>query len=70
MVAEEGHRAAAGVFHHRFERRDRVGPVADVIAEKNVAIDPATAGMVEAGLERLAVAVDVGEQCDPHVARP
>ena len=44
----------------------RIGAVADIVAEKDEAVDLEQARMGKAGRERLAVAVDVGEDGDEH----
>ena len=66
MVAEQGHRAAFDLAHHRVDRKAGVGAVADVVAEKDETIDAAAACVVEACLERFAVGVNVAEQSNPH----
>src|SRR5581483_2148272 len=45
-----------------------VGAVADQIAEEDIAVGLAALGVGEARGQRLAIGVDVGEQCDHDVS--
>ena len=66
VIAEQRDRAARDEILHGVDREARIGAVADVVAEEDMAIDRMPLRMREAGFERLAVAVDVGEQGDQH----
>ena len=66
VVAENGDRA---LLHQRANGIDHiggVGPVADEVAEKDDAIRLVTDGMGEAGVQRLAVGMNVREKSDAH----
>jgi len=66
MVAEERDGA---FFDHAGDGVDDVGgigAVADVVAEEHEASRPHVARVLETGVERLPVAVDVSEERDEH----
>jgi hypothetical protein len=46
----------------QLEHRDRVGAVADQVAQKRMALGPEGSRVIEARGQRLQVAVDVGEE--------
>src|SRR5947209_14710826 len=66
VIAEQRDGAARGVLLHRVEDKSRIGAVADIVAKKDVALDRMALGMGETCFQRLAVAVDVGEDRDQH----
>ena len=68
VIALERHRAARDVSPDRLEDGARISAVADVVAEEDVGVGPHPPGMVEAGVERLAVAVDVAQEREEHGA--
>ena len=70
MVAEECDGTTLHIGHHGFNDEDRIGAVSHIIAQKHMTVDPVVAGMVEAGGERLPVAVNIGEERDPHQGDP
>jgi hypothetical protein len=63
VVAANGEGAAFDFDSDRVENPGGVGAVADAIAKKNKALGAGGPGMLEAGLERFAVSVDVGQKC-------
>jgi hypothetical protein len=66
MVAEERDGA---FFDHAGDGVDDIGgigAVADVVAEEDVTFDLVGARVIEAGRQGLPVAVDIGQQGDPH----
>ena len=64
MVALDHDRAFVAQRHRALDHGRGIGSVAHEIPEKYEAARPRLAGMREAGLEGLEVAVDVGEQAD------
>jgi hypothetical protein len=62
MVAEHDDRALARVLLDDLENPDRVGAVADQVAEKRIALRTEGLGVREARGQRLEVAVDVREE--------
>ena len=66
VIAEDGGRAARHVVHHGIDRPGGIRAVADVVAEKNIALRARVRGMREAGGKSLAVRVDVAHQGDQH----
>jgi hypothetical protein len=66
MIAKERNRPGLDMRPHRFDHPRRISPVADVIAEKDGALDLGSPRVREAGLESLAVAMDVAHQGDAH----
>jgi len=62
VVAEDHDGAARGVRFDQLEDRDRIGAVANEVAEERIAVSAQGARVVEARGQRLEVAVDVGEK--------
>ena len=56
----------ADEFLHGVDDEAWIRAVADQIAEEDVALNRQACSVREAGLQRLAVAVDVGQECDQH----
>src|SRR2546426_2225941 len=66
VVAEHHDRALRRVLLDQVQHGDRVGPIADQIAEERVALGSKRLGVLEASAERFQVAVNVGEQSQLH----
>jgi hypothetical protein len=66
VIAEDGCGAACDIALYRFERLARIGTVADVIAEKDVALRLAAFSVAEAGRQGLAVRMNVRQERDEH----
>ena len=66
MVAEQGDGAMRDFLDREVEHGDRIGAIADQVAEQHDALRPARSRIVQAGAERLEVAMDVGKDGDPH----
>jgi hypothetical protein len=62
VIAEHNHGAARRVRFDQLEHRDRIGAVADQVAQKRMALGPEGSRVIEARGQRLQVAVDVGEE--------
>jgi hypothetical protein len=66
VIAEKRDRVFLDEARDRIDDEARIRAVADVVAEKNETLGTQTAGVIETGLERLAVSVDVREEGDQH----
>ena len=67
MVAAHRDRALRDqVLHHR-HHPGRIGAIADEVAQQRDAVGAMQMGLLETGLEGLAVGVNVGDQCNLHV---
>ncbi|KDB53529.1 hypothetical protein X805_08940 [Sphaerotilus natans subsp. natans DSM 6575] len=67
MVAAHRDRALRDqVLHHR-HHPGRIGAIADEVAQQRDAVGAMQMGLLETGLEGLAVGMDVGDQCNLHV---
>ena len=70
MIALDHHRPASRKAGHRLDAEGRIGAVADDVAEHDEAIRRLAARMGEAAFQRLAIAVNIGEEGDAHDASP
>ena len=66
VVPEDGDRASLHVSHHRINDPTGVGAVAHVVAEEDVFVDPVALGVLETGLEGLAIGMDVADERYSH----
>jgi hypothetical protein len=66
VIAEKRHGTLVHEPPDRIDHPGRIGPVADIIAQKNQAVGMKQACVGEAGRQGLAVAVDVRENGDEH----
>jgi hypothetical protein len=66
MVAPQHHRAGRGKLHRPPDRPARVGAIAYDVAEQHQPLRPARGRVGQAGLQGLAVGVNVGEDGDTH----
>ena len=66
MIPEDGDGALLDMRHHRIDHPSGVGPIPHIVAEKDILVGPAAAGMFKAGLEGLAIGVDVADQRYSH----
>jgi hypothetical protein len=70
VVALHRHRAARHVVHHRTHHPARVGAIADQVAGKGVLVDALPRGMGQAGFQRLAIGVQIGQVGQAHGVQP
>ena len=72
MVVIAQHRGGALVdqVHDGGQAPVRIGAIADIIAEQNVAFGALCARLRQAGLEGLTVGVDICKDCDQHKDAP
>ena len=66
MIPEDGDGALLDMRHHGVDHPSRVGPVAHIVAEEDILVGPAAPSMFEAGLEGLAIGVDVADERYSH----
>jgi hypothetical protein len=68
VVAEHGERAVVDQRAYHVDGPGRIGAVADDVAEQHDAIAAGLAHGLQAGVDRLAVGVEIGEQGDAHAS--
>ena len=66
MVAAQGERATGHVLGDAVDDRAHVGAVANDVSQVDAPVGLLRLCVGEAGVERLAVGVDVGEECEAH----
>jgi hypothetical protein len=67
VVAAHGNGAVRHELHDGVQHPARVGAVADVVAQEGIALGALCLRMVQYRLHRLAVGVQVGDQCQFHL---
>ena len=69
MIAAERNGSAGNEVPHKVDDVAGIGSVADVVAEEDHSVGPGALRMRKAGVDGLAVSVDVGEKRDQHRRR-